>query len=125
MDRPPKGGARKKASAFDDNSTPHIPVSGLMILIPKAHSYSSGKTLAEQLSYLHSPRPFKNPNYTKNVNRRAKNLKAVLAQERERERAEREKRRVEKEGMKMDVDGEADATKHDPDEEEEIPTCSC
>ena len=69
------------------------------------HSYDSGKTLAEQLSYLHYPCPFKNPNYAKNINRRAKNLKAVLAQERERERAEREKRRAKKEGMKMDVDG--------------------
>ena len=72
------------------------------------------QSLAEQFSYLHIPRPFKNPNYTKNVNRRAKNLKAVLAQERERERAERERRRLEKmEGNAMDVDGE----------EEEVPTC--
>ncbi|ESK93676.1 ino eighty subunit 6 [Moniliophthora roreri MCA 2997] len=70
--------------------------------------------LAEQLSYLHEPRPFKNPNYTKNVNRRAKNLKNVLAQERERERLEREKRMQEKaENGGMDVDGAAD---------EEIPT---
>ena len=71
------------------------------------------QSLAEQFSYLHNPRPFKNPNYIKNVNRRAKNLKAVLAQERERERAEREKRRLEKmEGNAMDVDGK-----------EEVPTC--
>ncbi|KAK7045680.1 chromatin-remodeling complex subunit ies6 [Paramarasmius palmivorus] len=70
--------------------------------------------LAEQLSYLHEPRPFKNPNYTKNVNRRAKNLKNVLAQERERERLERERRMQEKaENGGMDVDGTAD---------EEIPT---
>ncbi|THH11335.1 hypothetical protein EW146_g8079 [Bondarzewia mesenterica] len=65
-------------------------------------------TLAERLSYLNAPRPFKNPNYTKNVNRRAKNLKAVLGQERERERQERERRRQQKE-QEMDVDGEPHA----------------
>ncbi|RDB29987.1 Chromatin-remodeling complex subunit ies6 [Hypsizygus marmoreus] len=93
---PPKGGTKRKApGGSDGTSTPHIP------------------TLAEQLSYLHSPRPFKNPNYTKNVNRRAKNLKTVLAQERERERAERERKRLERlEGTSMDIDGE----------EEEMPT---
>lgn len=88
-------------------------------------SRDPGKTLAEQLSYLHSPRPFKNPNYTKNVNRRAKNLKNVLAQERERERTERERKRVEREMMKMDVDVDVDGgMKQDLDEEEDIPTCS-
>ncbi|KAF9268577.1 hypothetical protein L218DRAFT_917443 [Marasmius fiardii PR-910] len=90
---PPKGGKKRTTAASDGTSTPHIP------------------SLAEQLSYLHEPRPFKNPNYTKNVNRRAKNLKNVLAQERERERAERERRLQEKaEGGNMD------------DAEEEIPT---
>ncbi len=77
------------------------------------------KTLAEQLSYLHNPRPFKNPNYTKNVNRRAKNLKAVLTQERERERVERERRRQERE-QKMDVDGQP-ASNDVADED--LPTC--
>ncbi|PPQ63538.1 hypothetical protein CVT24_004768 [Panaeolus cyanescens] len=89
------------------------------------------KSLAAQLSYLHSPRPFKNPNYTKNINRRAKNLKAVLGQERERERAEREARRLEREEKlkqeaenaegrdKMNVDS---ATTVNMDEEEEAPT---
>ncbi|KAF5371354.1 hypothetical protein D9615_009706 [Tricholomella constricta] len=85
---PPKGGFRRKAP-LDGSSTPLTP------------------SLAEQLSYLHNPRPFKNPNYTKNVNRRTKNLKNVLSQERERERAERERRRQEKlEGTSMDVDGD-------------------
>ncbi|KAF9463743.1 hypothetical protein BDZ94DRAFT_586738 [Collybia nuda] len=85
---PPKGGSRRKVAASDGTVTPHVP------------------SLAEQLSYLHSPRPFKNPNYTKNVNRRAKNLKNVLSAERERERAEREKRKMEKdESTAMDVDG--------------------
>ncbi|KAG5353015.1 hypothetical protein C0989_011165 [Termitomyces sp. Mn162] len=66
-------------------------------------------SLGEQLSYLHNPRPFKNPNYTKNVNRRAKNVKNVLSQERERDRLEREKRRQEKlDGDAMDVDAEED-----------------
>ncbi|KAJ8076906.1 chromatin-remodeling complex subunit ies6 [Marasmius tenuissimus] len=88
MYRPPKGG-KKKVAATDGASTPQIP------------------SLAEQLSYLHEPRPFKNPNYTKNVNRRAKNLKNVLTQERERERAERERRLQEKaENGGMEVDGE-------------------
>ncbi|THH01953.1 hypothetical protein EW026_g823 [Hermanssonia centrifuga] len=60
-----------------------------------------------------------NLNYTKNVNRRTKNLKAVLTQERERERLERERRRLERE-EKMDVDGEhADSTP-----EEDLPTYS-
>ena len=88
----PKGGNKKKLAGAADSgsSTPHIP------------------SLAEQLSYLHAPRPFKNPAYTKNVNRMTKNLKTVLGQERERERVEREKKREE-----MDVDGE----------EEEMPTC--
>jgi INO80 complex subunit C len=67
------------------------------------------------MSYWNAPRPFKNPHYTKNVNRRTKNLKAVLAQERERERLEREKRKEER----MQVDGDAPV---DP-EEEDMPTC--
>jgi INO80 complex subunit C len=127
VDRPPKGGARRKVAPSDGTSTPHIPVSTLAPNFPRnTHSCASGKTLSEQLSYLHSPRPFKNPNYTKNVNRRAKNLKAVLTQERERERVERERRRAEKEVTKMDVDGDGDGSmKQDVDEEEEIPTCLC
>ncbi|PCH37114.1 hypothetical protein WOLCODRAFT_134465 [Wolfiporia cocos MD-104 SS10] len=76
-------------------------------------------SLSEQFSYLQSPRPFKNPKYIKNANRRTKNLKAVLAQERERERQERERRRQEKEES-MDVDGE----QREPTPEEEMPTYS-
>ncbi|KAJ3001791.1 hypothetical protein NUW54_g6210 [Trametes sanguinea] len=79
----------------------------------------ASQTLAEQLSYLHNPRPFKNPNYTKNVNRRTKNLKAVLTQERERERTERERRRQERE-ENMDVDGEKKA--EDMPLDEDMPT---
>ncbi|TCD66892.1 chromatin-remodeling complex subunit ies6 [Steccherinum ochraceum] len=96
---PPRGAAKKKTAANgEDASTPPVP------------------TLAEQLSYLASPRPFKNPSYTKNANRRTKNLKNVLTQERERERAEREKRRLEKE-ENMDVDGAASSL-----QDEEAPT---
>ncbi|KAI0084975.1 hypothetical protein BDY19DRAFT_968330 [Irpex rosettiformis] len=84
---PPKGSGKKKQA------------------LQPSESESSTPTLAEQLSYLHNPRPFKNPNYTKNVNRRAKNLKAVLTQERERERVERERRRLERE-QRMDIDGQ-------------------
>jgi INO80 complex subunit C len=122
--RPPKGGARRKAPASDGTATPHIPVCSLDPSSSKLPPDSIGKTLAEQLSYLHSPRPFKNPNYMKNINRRTKNLKNVLAQERERERAERERRRLEKEereNAKMEIDG-AEDTKQD--DEEEMPTCS-
>ncbi|KAF8186245.1 hypothetical protein BJ912DRAFT_904912 [Pholiota molesta] len=77
---PPKGGFKRKAPS-DGTATPVTP------------------TLAGQLSYLHQPRPFKNPNYIKNVNRRAKNLKTVLGQERERERTEREAKRLEREEL--------------------------
>ncbi|KZT21917.1 hypothetical protein NEOLEDRAFT_1120439 [Neolentinus lepideus HHB14362 ss-1] len=85
---PPKGSGKRKLGSTDGSATPQ------------------GPTPAEQFSYLHAPRPFKNPNYTKNVNRRAKNLKNVLTQERERERMERDKRRREREEA-MEVDGDA------------------
>lgn len=94
--RPPKGGFKKKA---DGTSTPITP------------------SLAAQLSYLHQPRPFKNLAYTKNVNRRAKNLKTVLGQERDREKAQREVRRLNKE----------ESMKNDPQAclavMEEVPSC--
>ncbi|KZT34904.1 hypothetical protein SISSUDRAFT_991166, partial [Sistotremastrum suecicum HHB10207 ss-3] len=73
-------------------------------------------SLAETLSYLNEPRPFKNPYYTKNINRRAKSLKVVLNAEKERQRLEREKLRAEREA-KMAVDG---AEPEQP--EEEAPT---
>ncbi|KAF9010449.1 hypothetical protein BDZ89DRAFT_503919 [Hymenopellis radicata] len=63
-------------------------------------------SLAEQLSYLHSPKPFKNPHYTKGVGRRAKNLKNMLSQEKERERAERERRRLERQEGNMEMNSE-------------------
>ncbi|KAJ3818724.1 hypothetical protein F5880DRAFT_1202922 [Lentinula raphanica] len=115
---PPKN-LKRKATATDAVLAPHVP------------------SLAEQMSYLHLPRPFKNPGYTKNVNRRAKNLKNVMGQEREREKAERERRRMEKmekteqdvqgqgqDAMDVDVDGNEN---HNENEnvvvvEEEIPT---
>src|ERR1700728_2493619 len=79
------------------------------------------QTLAEQLSYLHAPRPFKNPNYVKNVNRRPKNLKAVLTQERERDRLWREQKKQEKlESMDVDGEGPPEGTP-----EEDVPTCMC
>ncbi|KAJ3576834.1 hypothetical protein NP233_g177 [Leucocoprinus birnbaumii] len=107
---PPKGGFKKKTAPSDGTATPYTP------------------SLAEQLSYLHLPKPFKNPNYTKNVNRRVKNLKTILGQEREREKNERERRRQEKleaeaQGQdKMDVDGESEQPKVQVQEQdEEIP----
>jgi len=101
---PPKGGSRKKngpTTSSDGTSTPHIP------------------TLGEQLSYLHAPRPFKNPNYTKNINRRAKNLKTVLSQEREREKAEREKKRLEK-AERAEIGADQDAMAVDEEEEDPV-----
>ena len=80
------------------------------------------QTIVEQFSYLHVPKPFKNPNYTKNQNRRAKNLKTVLGQEREREKLERERRRLEKEEA-MDVDGVPPTGLSDIPFEEDTPTC--
>lgn len=61
---------------------------------------------------MYTPRPFKNPNYTKNVNRRMKNYKAVLAAERERERVMRETHR------QQIADGIEDV-------EDVPPTCAC
>ncbi|KAF9488793.1 hypothetical protein BDN71DRAFT_407257 [Pleurotus eryngii] len=105
---PPKGTKKKAVPApalsSDGSATPHIP------------------SLSEQLSYLHNPRPFKNPNYTKNTNRRTKNLKAVLGQEKERERAERERRRQQKLNS-MEVDEGAEH-KDSSVEEEDLPTYS-
>ncbi|KAG2122930.1 hypothetical protein DEU56DRAFT_831124 [Suillus clintonianus] len=97
---PPKGTTRKKA--VNDGSTTHTP------------------TLAEQLSYLHSPRLFKNTNYAKNANRRTKNLKTVLGQERERERVERERRRQERDSQAMDIYSEV--KKELVEANEEMPT---
>ncbi|KAG9311210.1 hypothetical protein JVU11DRAFT_8285 [Chiua virens] len=96
--RPPKGTTKKKPVA-DGTGATHTP------------------TLAKQLSLLHLPRPFKNPAFTKNTNRRTKNLKTVLGQERERERAERERRRAARDLVNaMDVDEEGGVG------QEEIPT---
>ncbi|KAF7419500.1 chromatin-remodeling complex subunit ies6 [Pleurotus ostreatus] len=75
-----------------------------------------------QLHLTFRPRPFKNPNYTKNANRRTKNLKAVLGQEKERERAERERRRQQK-SESMEVDEGAES-KNPNVEEEDLPTYS-
>ncbi|KAL1731302.1 YL1 nuclear protein C-terminal domain-containing protein [Schizophyllum commune] len=66
-------------------------------------------SLGERLSFLHYPKPFKNPKYTKNSNRRTKNIKAILNQERERDKVELERLRAEK----MDVDGASPALAED------------
>ncbi|CCM01269.1 uncharacterized protein FIBRA_03318 [Fibroporia radiculosa] len=89
---PPKGATKRKAIVVTSDDSPTPPV---------------------VFSYRHLLRPFKNPNLMKNANRRTKNLKVVLVQERERERVERE-RRLEKEDN-MDVDGEPGEST--PDEE--------
>jgi len=43
------------------------------------------EALIEAHTYMYVPRPFKNPNYTKNKGRRMRNYKAVLLAERERD----------------------------------------
>jgi INO80 complex subunit C len=108
---PPKGSRRKPAAATatstpaatapaTEANTPHL-LSGTATpaLTPTPQVPTS---FAETLSYLHEPRPFKNPNYTKNHNRRAKTLKQVLNAERERVRVEREK-------LRMVLEAEAEA----------------
>ncbi|KAJ7061989.1 hypothetical protein C8F01DRAFT_1024107 [Mycena amicta] len=92
---PPKGFSKRKVAASDGSATPQMP------------------SLAEQLSYLDYPRPFKNLDYTKKGSKRSKHVKAVLTQERERERAERERRRQERIDSGMDVDGEPAAGDED------------
>ncbi|KAF7303693.1 YL1-C domain-containing protein [Mycena indigotica] len=99
---PPKGSTKRKPAPSDGSATPQMP------------------SLAEQLSFLDFPRPFKNPDYIRKGSKRAKHVKAVLTQEREREKAERERRRLEREqadGEGMEIDGE-----DNKEEEEEFPT---
>ncbi|KAF7324905.1 YL1-C domain-containing protein [Mycena kentingensis (nom. inval.)] len=99
---PPKGSTKRKPAASDGTATPQLP------------------SLGEQLSYLDYPRPFKNPNYIKkSANKRSKHLKAVLTQERERERVERERRQQVRADNAMEVDeaGAAPVV-----EEEDFPT---
>ncbi|KLO11202.1 hypothetical protein SCHPADRAFT_855736 [Schizopora paradoxa] len=129
---PPKGRKQNRAALAAAGGG----ASGVQSEAPSA---PQTPTLAETLSYLNEPRPFKNRAYTKNANRRTKNLKTVLTQERERERVERERRRAEREEEteagdgeeKMDVDGDAPTPpptlkKRSPssEEEEEMPTYS-
>ncbi|KAG8742886.1 chromatin-remodeling complex subunit ies6 [Ceratobasidium sp. 414] len=83
----------------ENENLPHPPQSSLQRLNhqyvnanPHNLSYlTAAKSLVESLSYAHYPRPFKNPVYTKNTNRRAKSAKQVLGAEREREKLGREK----------------------------------
>jgi len=86
------------------------------------------KSLAEQYSYLHIHKPFKNPHYTKNTQRRVKNLKTVLGQEREYEKTNRERchqARVEAEArdqFRMHIDGE-DVKSQSREDDDETATC--
>ncbi|EJT98521.1 hypothetical protein DACRYDRAFT_24543 [Dacryopinax primogenitus] len=48
------------------------------------------QTEAERLSFLHLPRPFKNPRYTRPQSKKLRSTKQILAAERERERLRRE-----------------------------------
>ncbi|KAG8679236.1 chromatin-remodeling complex subunit ies6 [Ceratobasidium sp. 394] len=87
---PPKGVKRKSTAPTPvQPSTPQPP------------------SLVESLSYAHYPRPFKNPAYIKNTNRRAKSAKQVLGAEREREKLVREK--VKPHGTDVDWTEDPDA----------------
>ncbi|GJJ12984.1 hypothetical protein Clacol_007231 [Clathrus columnatus] len=85
---PPKGKKKVPVTPAEGSVPPHTP------------------TLGESLSYLHSPRPFKNPYYTKNASRRTKGLKYVLAAEREKTKQEREKQKETDIDADMEVDNQ-------------------
>ncbi|KIM21702.1 hypothetical protein M408DRAFT_302014 [Serendipita vermifera MAFF 305830] len=75
----------------------------------------SGVTLPEQLSFMHIPKPFKNPAYTKNATRRTQTLKTLLSREKERDKAARAERSKLKGGVdagdvKMEIENVADNT---------------
>ena len=81
--RPAKGTTKNKPAPTSNNTTLHTPVRP-----PRTRLFTpltTQQTLAEQLSFLHLPRPFKTAVYAKNSIRRTKNLQTVLGQERERE----------------------------------------
>ncbi|THH04913.1 hypothetical protein EW145_g5177 [Phellinidium pouzarii] len=145
---PPKGSTKRKSNA---NSAAAASSSAGMST-PIEVSTPQTPTLAESLSYLGYARPFKRASHPKGANRRTRNLRTVLTQERERERIERDRRRLEREeaelleaaaaaeveanednaqgeSEKMDVDGENDGGQRIVKEElkkladeEDIPT---
>jgi INO80 complex subunit C len=90
------------------------------------------QSLPEQLSFMHIPKPFKNPYYTKNQTRRTQTLKTLLAREKERDKAVRVERKEQKmqtlaekqakgtEGDDMEIDeGPIEQTKKGKDGKEE------
>ena len=118
-----KGTTKKKLAPTSAGATVHTPVR-----LPRTPPITSLTTptdlaLTEQLSLLHLPRPFKNAAYAKNTNRRTKNLKIVLGQERERERTERECRRLAREERERDMAMDVDGVSTTIEEEEDVPTC--
>jgi len=84
------------------------------------------QTLPEQLSFMHIPKPFKNPAYTKNATRRTQTLKTLLSREKERDkavRAARNKTKNEVEGggeVKMEVEGAAENVANTMDGEDRM-----
>jgi len=71
----------------------------------------SNVLLPEQLSFMHIPKPFKNPYYTKNQTRRTQTLKTLLAREKERDkaiRAERKEQKLQPLAEKQTKDGDGD-----------------
>lgn len=68
-------------------ATPPPPASSLRCLpIPRPRLTLRGQSMVEHLSFANEPRPFKDPNYRKNANRRNKALKQIIAGERIRAR---------------------------------------
>lgn len=111
--RPPKGKRKSAATSIEGSVPPQAPVRHYGSI--KVSTWRFLQSLSESLSYLHLPRPFKNPYYSKNVNRRTKGLKFVLAAERERLRQGQDKAKE-----SMEVDGEEQKTEK---EDNEMPTC--
>ena len=77
------------------------------------------QSLPEQLSFMHIPKPFKNPYYTKNQTRRTQTLKTLLAREKERDKAvrvERKEQKLQAMAEKQAKDEEGDKMEIDEDE---------
>ena len=162
--RPPKGAARRKAPTATATPTGHASAEGTpfepapgsapitsstgrvrrnFLLIIKKTKLTPIQTLsfAESQSYVNESRSFKHASYTRTTGRqRTRNLKAVLTQERERDRADAARRRAARQEAEaaaaaaaeskgnedaMQVDGESApaAAQITTTEEEELPTC--
>jgi INO80 complex subunit C len=84
------------------------------------------QTLPEQLSFMHIPKPFKNPAYTKNATRRTQTLKTLLSREKERDKAVRAARNKTKNDIdgggevKMEIEGATESAANTMDGEDKM-----